>query len=340
MKLAPPPLRLLLVGTVLVLVALLALAVQRSKDFMLVPDPAHPVAPLVEVAGGHDPSGRGGIYFVDVSEEHPSLLEKLIAPLRPAGSSLVPASAVIPSGGDYAASQRLARAMMLNSQRFAAAVALRSLGYSVVARPTGVQVDAVAPETDAEGKVLPGDLIVRTDGVSTITVQRLLATVRRHRIGDIVPVTLRRGDAMHTVRVRLTRAGPDVSYPAIGLAQVEQSAVVKLPVHVTIDAGNVGGPSAGLAFALDIVAELGHDVTRGYRVACTGQLNLDGTIGAIGGVKQKTFGARQAHADVFLVPVAGDNAREARRYAHGLKIIPVRNFQQALRALATLPLKR
>ena len=105
-----------------------------------------------------------------------------------------------------------------------------------------------------------------------------------------------------------------------------------------IDAGNVGGPSAGLAFALEVMEELGHRIDRGNRIAATGQIELDGTVSPIGGVKQKTFGAREAKADVFLVP-AGDNAREARKYAHGLRIIAVKSFPQALRALATLPQK-
>ena len=107
---------------------------------------------------------------------------------------------------------------------------------------------------------------------------------------------------------------------------------------MTIDAGNVGGPSAGLPFALEVMEELGRDVARGYRVAATGQLAPDGRVIPIGGVKQKTYGARDAKMDVFLVP-AGDNARDARRYAGPLRIIAVRNFQQALRALATLPRK-
>ena len=107
-----------------------------------------------------------------------------------------------------------------------------------------------------------------------------------------------------------------------------------------IDAGNVGGPSAGLAFALQIMEALGKHVDHGYRVAATGEMKLDGTVAAIGGVKQKTFGARDAGADVFLVPAAGDNAAQARRYAHGLKIIAVKTFPQALRALATAARKR
>ena len=106
-------------------------------------------------------------------------------------------------------------------------------------------------------------------------------------------------------------------------------------MRIRIDAGDVGGPSAGLAFALDILQELGRNVTRGHKVAATGELGLDGKVSPIGGVKQKTLGARKAGVDAFLVP-AGENAREARRYADGLRIIPVKNFPQALRALATL----
>lgn len=110
---------------------------------------------------------------------------------------------------------------------------------------------------------------------------------------------------------------------------------VHLPVQVTIDSQGIGGPSAGLAFALEILQDLGRNVAHGRKVAATGELSLDGHVLAIGGVKQKTLGARRAHVDVFLVP-AGDNAREARRYADGLRIIPVENVQQALQALATL----
>ena len=98
----------------------------------------------------------------------------------------------------------------------------------------------------------------------------------------------------------------------------------------------MGGPSAGLAFALDVLEELGRNVDGGHRIAATGEIFLNGSVGPIGGIKQKTIGARHAGVDAFLVP-AGDNAREARKYAHGLRIIPVKSFQQALRALATLP---
>jgi PDZ domain-containing protein len=109
---------------------------------------------------------------------------------------------------------------------------------------------------------------------------------------------------------------------------------VKLPLQVRINTGEVGGPSAGLAFALDVLNELGRDVDRGNKVVASGELHLDGSVGAVGGIKQKTIGARRAGADVFLVP--GDNEREARRHAGGLRVIAVNSFRQALRSLATL----
>ena len=105
-----------------------------------------------------------------------------------------------------------------------------------------------------------------------------------------------------------------------------------------IDLGDVGGPSAGLPFALEIARMLGKDVTRGCDVAATGELALDGSVVQIGGAKQKTIAARRTGVDVFLVP-AGDNAEDARKYAKDLVVIPVESFQQALRKLATADLK-
>jgi PDZ domain-containing protein len=135
-----------------------------------------------------------------------------------------------------------------------------------------------------------------------------------------------------------TVAAPDDPKRAIIGISVSQDAKIGLPLDVNIDLGNVGGPSAGLPFALQIYQELGHDVDRGQRVAATGEIELDGSVEPVGGIKQKTYGVRSSGADVFLVP-AGENAEEARRHAGDLRIIPVESFRQALQALATLKRK-
>ena len=97
---------------------------------------------------------------------------------------------------------------------------------------------------------------------------------------------------------------------------LEQAADIHLPLQRLDRRSGVGGPSAGLAFALDVLEKLGRNVDGGRKIAATGELFLNGAVGPIGAVKQKTIGARRAGVDAFLVP-AGDNAREARKYAEG-----------------------
>jgi PDZ domain-containing protein len=333
------PLRLAVTGLALLALTVLILWQVHSDSYLLVPDPAHPVAPLVDVQGGHDPKGPGGIYFVDVLELRASILDELFPTvLHGDGASLVPADQVVPPGTTDKTARRIDLRMMQMSQKIAAAVALRSLGYKVIARPIGVLVDSILEGSGSVGKLEPTDVIVSLDGHPVRTFADLHRELGRHRIGEAVTVGIRRSDRLTAVHVKLTRRRAHSTFPALGIFQ-EQATDVRLPLRVRIDAGNVGGPSAGLPFALEVMQELGRDVARGYRVAATGQLQPDGRVIPIGGVKQKTYGARDAKMDVFLVP-AGDNARDARRYAGPLRIIAVRNFQQALRALATLPRKR
>jgi Lon-like protease len=327
-----------LVGTAagIVVLAALVLHLLPSNDFLLLPDKAHPVAPLVHVQGGHEPPGPGGIYFVDVFERRANRLESLF-PFIHSGATLVPAKLIVPPGVSDTAQRNADLREMSISQRVAAAVALRRLGYKVVAKPAGVIVDAVALGSHAVGKLQPTDVIDSVNGTKTPTISKLRATLADVHPGDTVTLEITRGADHKTVTIKTVPDPLERSRALVGFTPA-QSADIRLPLKVQIDAGNVGGPSAGLAFALQVMEELGHPVDRGNRIAATGQIELDGTISPIGGVKQKTFGAREAKADVFLVP-AGDNAREARRYAKGLRIIAVKSFPQALRALATLPQK-
>jgi PDZ domain-containing protein len=186
--------------------------------------------------------------------------------------------------------------------------------------------------------VEPTDVIVGVDGRPVRQTAGLRRLISRHRPGETVRLSVRTPKGLEALRVRTVADPHDAGRPVIGVL-VDQATQVKLPFPVKIDAGSIGGPSAGLAFALDIVRELDGDITRGHRVAATGEINADGSVSPIGGVKQKIFGARQADVDVFLVP-AGDNAQVARKYADGVRVVPVESFRQALRALATLPRRR
>ena len=180
-------------------------------------------------------------------------------------------------------------------------------------------------------------MIVAAGGRETLTPGALRTAVGTVEPGEKITLRVRRGATVETVEVKTVPAPGEPDRPIIGI-RVDQDAKIELPVDVDIDLGDVGGPSAGLPFALDVLQELGTDVDRGYRVVATGAIELDGAVEPIGGVKQKTIGVKRAGVDVFLVP-AGDNADEARRYAGDMRVIPVESFQQALRALETLPEK-
>lgn len=325
--------RVLTAGLVL-LAVVLGLYIFPSNRYIFLPDPAHPVAPLVTVQGGHEPK-TGGIYFVDVVVRKATLLERLFGGLHE-GADLYPASAIVPPGVNDAQRQQVDLAEMRRSQQIAGAVALRALGRKVVARPTGALVEFVEAGFPAVGKLRPTDVIVAVQGTRVRTLQEVAKQTRKLKIGDVIRFSVRRGKS--TVVVAITSvSSPDLPHrPVVGVSLAPETDI-RLPIKVRIDAGNVGGPSAGLAFALDVMEELGRNVDRGHRIAATGEIFANGDVGPIGGVKQKTIGARRAGVDAFLVP-AGANAREARRYAKELRIIPVESFPQALRALATLPL--
>lgn len=327
------PGRLAAAGGALLAVVALVLWLTPSDSYIFLPDRAHPVSPLVRVQGGKEPK-EGGVYYVDVFVRKASWFERLFPGLRE-GASIVPASAVQPPGVSESARQKEDLREMARSQEIAAAVALRALGYKVAARPIGVLVDQVVTGAPAAGRLQPTDVVVSVDGKPVRTPVELRAAIGRRPPRSLVRLGVRRGRSVVQVRLRTVADPQNRKRPVIGVF-VDQAADVRLPISVKIDAGNVGGPSAGLAFALDVMEELGRDVDRGRRIAATGEVGLDGSVRPIGGVRQKTIGVRKAGIHVFLVP-AGDNAAEARRYADGVRIVPVRNFQQALRALATLP---
>jgi PDZ domain-containing protein len=326
------PTRLVILGLLLLAVAL-ALFIAPSNDYIFLPDQAHPVAPLVTVQGAHVPKNAGEIFFVDVIVRKATLLERLFGGLHK-GAQLYPASAVDPPGVNQAGREQIDVEDMQLSQQIAAAVALKALGRKVVMRPIGARVDQLELGTPADGKLHPDDVIVDIDGTRVTTLAAVRNAIGKHKAGQVVRFTVIRATKTLVIPIR-TIPDPTTKRQIVGIV-IEPAVDIHLPIKVSIDAGNVGGPSAGLAFALEVMEQLGRDVVHGHKVAATGELEPDGTVEPIGGIKQKTIGVREAGADVFLVP-AGDNAAEARKEAGGLRIIPVESFQQALHALATLP---
>jgi PDZ domain-containing protein len=307
-----------------------------TDEYVFSPDRAKPLAEHVRVAGAR-PVGGGDVYYVDAFVRKASLLERLVPFTRPDGATLVPAERYLPPGISEGERRRHVAAQMERSTEIAPAVALRALGRRVRAIATGVLVIGVIGGTPAAGKLQGGDVIRAVDGKAVRTPAQLRAAIGTRRPGRTVRLELRRDEETKRVTVATIADPQRPTRPIVGI-QVDQAARIKLPITIRIDLGRVGGPSAGLPFALEIARMLGRNVTHGCRVAATGELALDGSVLPVGAVKQKVIGARRTGVDVFLVP-AGDNAETAQSHAGSLPVVAVETFQQALRVLATDPPK-
>jgi Lon-like protease len=307
-----------------------------ADEFIFTPGDPKPLRDKVEVEGGR-PGRPGDVFYVDVFVRRTSRLEDLLPFLRPDGSSVVPEQALLPPGVTEEERDRQTAAQMQRSELVASAVALRELGYDVQAKPRGAVVIDIASDVPAFTKLEAGDILVAVDGQAIRTPNDLRREIGRRKPGADVELTVRRGDKTTQVVVATVPNPADPERPIVGIT-VDQEADIELPLEVDIDLGRVGGPSAGLPFALEIARMLGRNVTHGCEIAATGELALDGTVLSVGGLKQKTIAARQTGVDVFVVP-AGRNTEEAQTYADEVEVVPVDSFQQALRSLTTMERK-
>lgn len=245
--------------------------------------------------------------------------------------AVVPRDIVYPDGESAADSRSEGQAQLTSSKDSSRVVALRAAGYTVGEEPAVVDV---ADDGAAAGVLRPDDEITAVDGRPTRTSQQVVSAVGKVEPGTAVRLEVVRDGKERTVDVT-TKADPqDPSVPRIG---VSLGTRYDFPIDVENNVGDeVGGPSAGTMFALAIYDQLTPgSLTGGRTVAGTGTLSADGTVGPIGGVRQKMAGASAAGASVFLVPEA--NCAEATRGTdYGLTLVSIATFDEALKDLEAL----
>ncbi len=241
--------------------------------------------------------------------------------------------------------------LMRYSKDFASYVALRRLGYRVKVTNGGVVVAQLpCVEVAADGKtcVKPApaaavlqvhDVITSLAGVDVQTVADLSDTLKAHQPGDKVDISFKRGKELMTSSLELIRSG-DGDRAIIGFIPDDappDTITFDLPDGVRIESGEIGGPSAGLAFTLALLDELTPgELTGGVKVAVTGEIGLNGQVGPIGGLRQKTVAVQRAGAKVFLVPASEVKEAEDQSAGSSLKVIGVVSLDDALNALAGL----
>ncbi|MGI9021711.1 MAG: YlbL family protein [Acidimicrobiales bacterium] len=220
---------------------------------------------------------------------------------------------------------------MADSKTSAEAIVLRHLGFTDISG--GAEVLSIEPGLPVDAVLDPKDVIVAADGKPVSGPSDVINVIRSHQPDDTITLGVTR-DGGPPVDRTTTLVRGDEGQPLLG---VRLSTKLKLPFGITIDSGSIEGPSAGVAYSLALLDQLTPgELTGGAKVAATGELGSDGVVSPIGGITQKVAAVRESGAVMFLVPQA--NFDEAKAHAgDDLGVVAVGTYDDALRALATLP---
>jgi PDZ domain-containing protein len=330
----------------IVVVATAVVGFQRFPYSVLAPGDATAGEPLVQIKGHPSYKHKGELLFVTVNvRDQVSGAEAVYGWLR-GDQAVFPSHDVI---GSHTPQEDFRSSVldMRQSKEAAVVLALRHLGMQVPEVDRGALVVDVSRGTPAYGKLGIGDSITGIDGAAVANVADLRRILATHKPGDRVTLSTRSfrqttavGAAPGAARdVSITLA----SYPAedgqsadphrafLGITPVTD-AKFTLPFPLDIDTGPVGGPSAGLAFTLTLIDRLSPaGILHGHKVAVTGTIDLDGRVGPVGGVPQKTITVRRAGVQLFIVP--SSEYAEAKANAGSMRVEKADTLEQALRIL-------
>ncbi len=262
-------------------------------------------------------------------DEPPTWLDVAAASFDPS-RAVVPLDEIYPAGVTLEQSNQQGQVDMQNSQKEAIAAALTELGYTFPSTLTIVDTQKGGP---SDGTLKAGDTIVSLDGESFADVSALRAAIAANGTDKPAEIVVKRAGAELTLKVTPTLSIGDNPVPIIGIVVGSD---YTFPIDVTIQLENVGGPSAGQMFALGIIDKLTPgELNGGKKVAGTGTISGDGAVGAIGGIRQKLFGARNAGAKYFLAPAANCNEVTG-HIPSGLTVFAVKTLDDSLAALKAI----
>jgi Lon-like protease len=288
--------------------------------------PADEIDPLIDIQGAERYASEGELIMTTVSWKQVTALGSLIAWVDDS-QFVVGEDQIYPPGVDREVEQERAISQMDQSKIDASVVVLTELFDYPETHGDGALIETVGPRCPAEGELFPGDVVLAVDGRHVGSKEQAQRAIDRVPVEEPVRFRVQAAGEVHDIEVERGTC-PGVDEPLIGIAMVDA-----FPFEIEISSGDVGGPSAGLMFALGLYDALTPaDLTDGRRIAGTGTITPDGEVGPIGGIEDKVIGAEQAEATVFLVP--GDNMDELRGVDTGdMELMPVETFDDAVEAL-------
>jgi PDZ domain-containing protein len=290
--------------------------------------------PLIDIPDQKTYPTSGALDMLTVNlygdrENAPSWFEVAQAWLDPS-QAVLPIDEVYPQGETVQESNKQDAVDMQNSQQDAIAAALATLGYPITGT---LSVGGFTAGSPADGVLKTGDTIVSANGQKVDSVAGLRAIVAAVGAGNPLSMVIIRNKVQQTVQLTPVMSTDSPSVPIVG---IYPSIAYTFPFSVKIQLQNVGGPSAGQMFALGIIDKLtAGQLNGGKKVAGTGTIDSDGNIGAIGGIRQKLYGARNAGATWFLAPYSNCNEVTG-HIPSGIHVLAVKTLKDSLKDLKAI----
>lgn len=333
-------------------VASISLAFIPTHYYVMRPGSAMALEPMVTVEGGQK-NAKGTFMLTTVEIGPASVLGYLYAKVD-SYADLVDVNQIrSPQETDAQYTQRELE-VMKDSQLTAEIIAFEKAGLQVKVKNLGAIVMQILPGMPAADVLKVGDVINQVNGKEITTAQELLIALSGKKVGEKIELQWTRNQQTMKQSITLAKL-PTTSNDVragIGIASPITKRDVQLPNRVTIQSENIGGPSAGLMFTLEIMDQVSkQDWTKGYRIAGTGEMLQDGTVGRIGGIEHKVQAAASDNADIFFAPNDQlplgvkdltnyqEAVEAAKKINTTMKIVPVRTVDDAIRYLQNLPPK-
>lgn len=333
------------ISTILILALVTFLIGYQLPYYIYKPGAADELDSIVEVENGYE--SEGDMHLVTIRGGQATPLQFLWANVMP-HQDIIPINQVFPEGVTQDEYFHAQLEMMENSQEASMVVAYQAADAEIEISYEGVYVVSVLSGMPAEDSLQAGDKIVAVDGQQIQTSQEIIDYVSTKEDGDTVELEIEREQEgsveQLTEQIELAPFPNDSDRVGVGI-QLVTNRDVEVDPPVEFASGNIGGPSAGLMFSLEIYDQLvEEDITKGYEIAGTGEINYEGIVGRIGGVDKKVITADEEGNDIFFAhneegaensnyKVALETAQEIDT---DMKIVPVDTFEEALTYLEEL----
>ena len=332
--------RYIITAIITILLALF-LGGYRLPFYIYKPGGAEELNPVVQVEGAYDSSGE--MHLVTVRGGQATPIQYLLAKVR-SYHQIYPIEDIRPEGISESEYYHAQLQMMETSQEAAQVVAYQAADKDIDIQYEGVYVMNLLKGMPAEKELKPGDRIIQVDDTKINESSDLVEYVEKMGAGDSVELTLEREGEEMVKEIELAPFPDQKEKVGVGITLVTDRRVEVNP-KVQFKSGEIGGPSAGLMFSLEIYDQLtDEDITKGYMVAGTGEISYEGEVGRIGGIDKKVVAADREGVDIFFAPNEGGKEgsnydiakRTAEKIDTSMKVVPVDTFQEALDYLEQL----